>query len=155
MAQRLQRFDFTSSSGGSRFAPQGSLVTFAPGVVTALEVQIPRGHAGLTGISFYYGDAPIWPKNPEVYLKGSHRLLRKELDDPQPGGEGWLVYHWNEDPMYDHTWHVTVELDELTGRALLPGVLLLRQTGEAGAGELVPAGGPVYGPPLPGPGPPE
>src|SRR6266850_1340302 len=139
MAQRIQRFNVTSPADNALPNYTVDALTFAPGIVTAITVEIPSGHHGLTGLAIFDGTA---------YIRGSHKTTRYEFEDPHAGGKGWFAQHYNSDHFYDHVFHLAVEIDELaTGTQTLPPVLLLRQFGESFAssgGGAVPLG-PTFG----------
>src|SRR6266550_1890661 len=135
MAQRIQRFNVTSPADNALPNYTVDALTFAAGIVTAIAIEIPSGHHGMTGIAIFYGNAQLIPFDGTAYMRGSHKTTRYEFDDPHPGGKGWFAQHFNRDHFYDHVFHLSVELDEIaTGTDLLPPVLLLRQFGESFAG---------------------
>jgi len=113
--------------------PKGSFASsldFDPGVVVSIEVQIPGGHSGKTGIQIWYGDAQVLPVQADKWFVGNKTRQRIELTDPFPGGLGWRAEAYNNGKR-NHTFYVVVETDPLgTLSELYPPVLLLRQYGE-------------------------
>lgn len=127
MAQFLDQTDvfvFHNTTKGS-FA---SSLEFVPGEVIAVEVKIPAGHAGKTGIQIWYDDQQVLPRTSDKYFTGNKTTRRVELDDPFPGGLGWRAEAYNLDK-YNHTFYVRFEVDNLVreGVLALPPVLLIRR----------------------------
>jgi hypothetical protein len=117
--------------------PKGSLASsldFVPGIVESIEVQIPGGHSGKTGIQIWYHDAQVLPVQDDVWFVGNKTRQKVQLTDPFPGGLGWRAEAYNNGKR-NHTFYVIVEVDPALAGLLLPPVLLLRE-----AGESVPAG---------------
>src|ERR1700675_3149174 len=112
MAQRVHRFDIVSPKGQPFPNTVTDRVDFAPGIVTAITVEIPRGHAGKTGMAIFYGNAQLIPFDGTAYIKGNGKTTRYEFDDPHPGGIGWFVEHFNGGKR-DHPFRVAYELDEI------------------------------------------
>jgi hypothetical protein len=106
-----------------------SSLDFEPGIVVSIEVQIPKGHAGKTGIQIWYNEAQLVPRQDDKWFTGNGTKTKVELDDPFPGGLGWRAeaYNLGKRP---HTFWVIVETDPLGLAVLFPPVLLLRQAGE-------------------------
>src|SRR5882672_3088892 len=134
MAQRIQRFNVTSSADRALPLYTVDALTFAPGIVTAITVEIPSGHHGLTGLAIFYGNAQLIPFDGTAYIRGSHKTTRYDFEDPHAGGKGWFAQHYNGDHFYDHVFHLAVEIDELvTGALVLPPVILLPVGRDSGA----------------------
>lgn len=125
MASQVNDYDvfvFSDTPKGS-FA---SSLDFEPGTVLSIDVRIPKGHAGKTGIQIWYHDAQVIPKQADLWYVGNGVSKKWELEDPFPGGLGWRAEAYNNGKR-DHTFYVTVETDPLGLSALFPPVLLLRQ----------------------------
>lgn len=144
MADRIENFRITQPAGDNPGDFTSTLVSFDPGIVTAVIIHVPSGHAGLTGIQIAYNDDQIIPAPPRVYYRGNKRTLRRELSEEYPANGNWFVQVFNGDKFYAHTWDVEFEVDalDLTG-GRLPLVLFL-PTG-AGADDTV-SGGTVTSP---------
>jgi len=136
----VRHFKVTEPSQGSPTTFTSTAVTINQGVVTALEIHMPSGHAGLTGIRVSYGSYQIVPDPPDDFYNGNKRTLRRELGEAYPVGGTWFVDTYNADQHYPHTFYVDFEIDalDLADATLQPVLLLYGDT--AGAG--VPAGVP-------------
>lgn len=125
MAQRIERFNIvvpaSTPTPGTVFP-----LTFRDGVVTGFDVQVPLGHARLTGLQINYGVQQVVPYSGNAYVRGDDDLFHYDTED-FPSGTGWSAQAFNLDDFYDHTFHVDVLLDEFAvdTAEVLPPVLLL------------------------------
>ena len=124
MAQRIERFNITvpadTAAPGTIFP-----LTFRQGTVTGFEIEIPTGHARLTGLQINYGAFQVVPYSGNAYVRGDGVRIAFDTED-FPAGTGWSAQAFNLDQFYDHTFHVDVLLDELDSAVeTLPPVLLL------------------------------
>jgi hypothetical protein len=131
VAERVELFEVTVLAG---IAPGLYSVetNFPQGEVTAVDVRIPSGHAGKTGIQVWSGTAQVLPRTSGAWFRGNKTRQRVEVVDPFPGVSAWIVYAYNLGKR-PHTFPVRFELNELAAPVTdtLPPVLLLRQYGEA------------------------
>jgi len=134
MAQRVYRFNIVSPPNSPPVSATTERVDFPPGIVEAITVEIPAGHAGKTGIAVSFGNNQIIPTGGSAWMSGNKKTIRYDLDDMFPGGVGWFVDHYNSGKRA-HTFRLAVEVDDSTVDAsLLPSVLLLRQSGDPSLG---------------------
>ena len=127
MATTINKYDvfvFDNTPKGS-FA---SSLDFEPGTVVSLEVQIPKGHAGKTGIQIWYNESQLIPKQDNKWFTGNNTKTKVEYEDPFPGGLGWRAEAYNVGKR-NHTFWVIVETDPLgVSTLLMPPVILLPQS---------------------------
>lgn len=153
MADRIEHFDVVADAGLPLPSSLTTAVTFPPGTITAIQVHIPGGHRGRTGLRVFYGSAQVVPRTFDTWLRGNKKDFRFELDDPFPGGEGWFTEVYNGGA-YSHTFELTLEItDAILSVVELPPVLLLRSAGslatEGGGVPVAPGsggGGSIGGP---------
>lgn len=77
------------------------------GLVYKIEIRIPPGHAGLTGIWITHGGFQIWPSSLGEYFIGDDELISYEdlyLIESAP--YVFNLYAFNEDASYEHTFYV-------------------------------------------------
>jgi hypothetical protein len=123
VAERIEKFTVTAASG--TVAPGDfTALDFTDGIMTRIEVKIPDGHAGLTGIRIFYGNQQVLPRTGPGFLRGNATTYATDVDN-LPSGSGWQARVFNEGYI-DHSWELVLELDELgSGSVDLPPVLLL------------------------------
>lgn len=63
-------YDLTIPAGTAYASAARSLVRLNKGVITRVEVMIPRGSAGLSFSVAERGDHQVWPSNPDNFVKG-------------------------------------------------------------------------------------
>jgi len=143
----IRHFERTEPSGGSTTTVTTNALTINQGTVTAIEIHMPSGHAGLSGIQIAYNEQQIIPEPPDDFYHGNKRTIRRELSEIFPTGGKWYVRTYNADQHYDHTFSIDFEIDalDLAGGAL-PPILRLRGALEDATASAVPGGG---GPAIP------
>lgn len=150
MADRVELFDFTIAAGVARAAPVEVALGFDPGEVEEIELVIPDGHAGLTGIQLALAHQPIIPKTRGSFIRGNDEVIRWPMHN-LPNSGAWSAFGFNTDS-YDHGFTVRFLVNEI-GRA--PVILEPVAPGEVvsvgvGSGDL---GLPPEPPPEPAPEP--
>lgn len=98
-----QVYDVTCPANTPTTAPI-EITTYPGGddTVVGIEVVIPDGHAGLTGIAFAYGHTPIYPENTGGFVSGNDEVVPIVIADV-PHGVSWSVFLCNRDNQ-PHTW---------------------------------------------------
>lgn len=87
-------------------SPQQFTVPIASVMLWRMEVRIPPGHAGLTGIALFDGTVPVipWASSGTPWIIGDDDLLEypynKEL------GASVSLYAYNTSTLYTHGWQV-------------------------------------------------
>lgn len=86
--------------------------------VTRVEIVIPAGHVGLTGIQLWYGGGPALPYD-SGWFSGDNDVIRTSLSDIYPQGVGWSVAMLNNDAI-QHGWQTRWFLTYVTASSNLP-----------------------------------
>lgn len=104
MAQRIETATVTATAGTLSTAPTTVDMSFPAGVVEEIEIVIPAGHAGLTGIAIGQGGQVVIPATAGGYIIGDADVIRWPLDGFLDNGS-WFAQAYNTD-VYDHQWFV-------------------------------------------------
>lgn len=112
MAQRVEIRQVTSAAGTAQSAAVETNLSFDPGIVRAIEILIPAGHAGETGIAIAQAHQIIIPYDGTDWIIGDDNLLTWPVDDYLQTGS-WSAFTYNTDAFNDHTWYVRFHVDEL------------------------------------------
>jgi hypothetical protein len=139
VADRVRHFEVTEAGGSGPTTQSVYAVQIDTGVVRAVEVHLPAGHGGQTGIRVSYGAIQVIPEYPDDYFHGNRRTIRRELSDVFPTGGAWFVEVYNAG-RYPHVFHADFEVDLIdlaTAVDALPPVLLLLPD-PAGGGDTAP-----------------
>lgn len=110
MAERFQIFNVTAPAGTVQSAPLRVVTAFNPGVVTQIEIIVPDGHAGLTGIRFLNAGVPVIPFNQTSFITGNDEKVVWPVDGFLDSTD-WSVEVFNTD-VFDHGWQVRYLLME-------------------------------------------
>lgn len=102
MAQRIETGTVTATAGTTVAAPSTVDLSFPPGDVDELEIVIPAGHAGLTGIAIGQGGQVVIPATAGEYIVGDNDVIRWPLDGFLDNGS-WFAQVYNLD-VFDHQW---------------------------------------------------
>lgn len=112
MAERVEWFDVSVTAMTAKASAVETNVSFDQGVVERIEITIPDGHAGLTGIRLLQAHTPVIPSTSNAYIIGNDRTLSWDLTNYLDNG-GWSVQCFNTD-QYDHTFHIAFLVNELS-----------------------------------------
>lgn len=121
MAERVEWFDVTVPAGTLKTAPTETVLRFNEGDIERLDLTIPDGHAGLTGIRFNSAHQQIIPLTPGSYIIGNGVDRSWDLHG-FPNNGNWSVSCYNTD-VYDHTFHFEFLVNEIGGAGLAPVAL--------------------------------
>jgi hypothetical protein len=97
-------FDITCPAGTAIDAPLETDTSFPPGFVTTVDIVIPDGHSGLTGIYLATSRGRAIPINEGSWLSGNNEKLTYNVSDFLDSGF-WQAYTYNLDA-FDHGWQV-------------------------------------------------
>lgn len=100
VAHRTINVDANSNTLGNGFDPP-----LPTGVVETIEVRIPSGHAGKTGIVIWYAATQLVPDAGSQLLKGNAQVFKFDLE-MIPTGTGWSWTAINDD-VFDHQFYLT------------------------------------------------
>lgn len=120
MAERFQFFTITATAGTAQSSPLTVKTPFNPGQVVEIEVIIPDGHAGLTGIRFTNAGVTVIPFNQSTFVVSNDEKIRWPLDGFLDSTD-WAVQVFNTD-IFDHTFFVRYLVNENSppGSAVAP-----------------------------------
>lgn len=104
VVHRVINVDANSNTLGNGFDP-----ALPSGVVDSIEIRIPSGHAGKTGIVIWYAATQLVPDAGSQYFKGNATTRRFDLDDI-PTGNGWSWTAHNDD-VFDHQFYLTFDIN--------------------------------------------
>lgn len=104
MADRVEVGTVTAAAGTLVSAPATVDLSFPPGTVSEVEIVIPAGHAGLTGIALGQGGQVVIPATAGAYIIGDSDVIRWPLDGFLDNGS-WFAQAYNTD-VFDHQWFV-------------------------------------------------
>jgi hypothetical protein len=63
------------SANTAEASPQSATIKMSAGVIHDVKIEIPAGHTGLTGISFYIGGHKIYPSSEGMWFSGDDRVI--------------------------------------------------------------------------------
>lgn len=79
-------------------------------ILEKVTIQIPSGHAGLTGIRIKYGIKQIIPKEEDTWIKGDNVVLvLYPLYELPEFYCRLIVEGYNNDDTYNHSFYITFE----------------------------------------------
>lgn len=81
LAQRVLAFTIATPAGTAIATPQTTVCTLGPCTIDRLELKIPSGHLGFTGLAVEYGGQRIVPAfQPSNWIIGDNDLLEYVLN---------------------------------------------------------------------------
>lgn len=107
-ASRIEAFQVTTPAGTAKASPLVTDLGLDVGQVLHVDIEIPPGHAGLTGIQLRIAGGQVIPLTPGTYLVGDGRTFEWNLTDQLDSG-AWQAYTYNTD-IYDHSHNVTFSI---------------------------------------------
>jgi len=111
MADRIELFEITTPAGTLSSAPISTALTMLEGRIDVIELTIPGGHAGLTGLAFFHSGVQVIPKSAGTFLRGDDQSMRWEVAR-YPTGAKWTVKTYNLD-VFSHTHHLRLLLTDV------------------------------------------
>ena len=103
--------EITAPAGTSKDNPVTKDVEVTKGLVYKINIVIPSGHAGLTGLWITRGNFQVWPVVAGTFFKGDNEHI--DFDDMYLVDEPPFVFKlhmFNNDDTYDHTMIVRLGL---------------------------------------------
>jgi hypothetical protein len=90
-------------------APVTQVMQLTEGVITGIEVQFPKGCAGLTHCRIRQGGTQKWPTPPsDSFTSDGHAVVIDENYELSAGLYELVAVCWNDDDTYQHTIYVRV-----------------------------------------------
>lgn len=112
MAQRIEIFTVTAQPN----TPQSSAVevelSFAQGIVRQIEIVIPAGHAGLTGLAIAQAHQVVIPASGATWIIGDNEPIKWPLEN-YLDADTWSAFAYNTDAVYPHSWYLRFLIDEI------------------------------------------
>jgi len=112
MAQRVELKQATASAGGTVGITSEVDLSFNPGTVLRIEVKIPPGHGGTTGLQIAQAHQVIIPYSNDDFIIGDDDDLGWSVTDFLNSGS-WSAYVYNSDPTWPHTWYFRFLVNEI------------------------------------------
>lgn len=121
MAQRVEISSVTCPANTAQANAIETSLAFNPGIVREVEIVIPAGHAGVTGLALANAHQIIIPASGNVWIIGDDDVLRWPLDGYINSG-AWSAFTYNTDFANPHSWYFRWLIDEivLTTQSVLP-----------------------------------
>lgn len=103
-ATRVEAFDFLVPAGTPKAAPLELPTPWNAGELAGVEVFIPDGHNGTTGLRIAFAHQPVIPRTEGAWIIGNDEKIDWPLTGYGNSG-AWSLYGYNSD-LFDHTFHV-------------------------------------------------
>jgi hypothetical protein len=100
----IKPFVITVAPGTLSTAPAQTNLVFDPAIVVGIELIIPPGHNGLTGIALAQGHQPVLPDGKGDFIIGSGEKIEWPLDNFLDTGN-WSAFAYNTAKVV-HTFYV-------------------------------------------------
>lgn len=108
---RYYPFTVTTDPGVDRTDPHGTTLTVPDTRLTRVEVIIPSGHVGLTGLALFYSGTQILPwEGNDSWIIGEDDRLTFPIDVNVT--DELLAVSYNDD-IYMHSHYLRLKLDDL------------------------------------------
>lgn len=120
MASRVEQFEITTPAGTLQAAPITTALVFLEGTVQRMELTIPGGHAGLTGIALFHSSIQVIPFQAGTFIRGDDQDMKWDLAR-YPTGAKWSVRTFNTD-VFAHTHHLRLLIEDIPTAPLAPAV---------------------------------
>lgn len=105
MADDIRSFTVSVAAGTVEASPQVDALDLPQAVVERVDVIIPAGHGGETGIGLAIAGAQVIPFNEDEWITGDDVRLEFPLQNYPTTGQ-WSTFTWNTDD-FDHTFYLT------------------------------------------------
>jgi hypothetical protein len=123
---RIEAFQVAVAAGVAAAAPTSTDISFHPGDVVGIEIIVPPGHLGLTGIQLANAHTPIVPYTAGAFIIANDEKIEWALQSGANAGN-WQAITYNTD-VFPHDFYVrflVLELARSAGSSLLPAPLVL------------------------------
>lgn len=102
--ERVKPFVVTTPAGTTAAAPLQTQLVFDPAVVVGIEILIPPGHNGLTGIAIAQAHQPVLPDDAGDFIIGDGEKIEWPLEGFLNTGN-WQAFTYNTARL-PHTFYV-------------------------------------------------
>lgn len=114
---RVQAFQVVAAAGTPQSAPVETDISFAPGEVVGIEIDIPDGHAGLTGLQIATAHQQLFPYTRGQWLIGNDDKIEWAVHDLADTGN-WQAIWFNTD-LFVHDFYIRFLVSDNRGVARL------------------------------------
>lgn len=104
VANRIESFDVLVPAGTAKSAPQTTSVAFADGQLVRVELDVPSGHNGLTGIQILAATGQFIPYTEGAFLVANDHLFGWDVIGIIDTGS-FQARCYNTD-VFDHSFHL-------------------------------------------------
>ncbi len=104
-ATRVEAFSVTVPASTPQATPQVTPLTMRESDVVHVEIDVPPGHNGLTGIQLRIAGGQVLPLTPGQFLVLNNRVFERNLTAQLNSG-AWQAYTYNID-VYPHVFYVS------------------------------------------------
>lgn len=112
MAQRVEIFQVTCPPNTPQASAPETLLSMLPGIVRTMQIIVPPGHNGLTGLAIAQAHQVIIPASGSTWIIGDDDKIDWPLDG-YLDADTWSAFAYNLDPVYPHSWYLRMLVDEL------------------------------------------
>lgn len=123
-AERIHAFTVTVPAQTLEASPQETLLDFERAEVFGIEIVIPTGHKGLTGLALLISGRQMIPIDRGTWIQGNGDKLTIGLDRFPQGGL-WMSSAFNSDA-FEHSFYLRLFVGELVRRESLTAEPVLR-----------------------------
>jgi len=136
MAARIEAVTVSTPAGTAIATPQVTNLPPSEEIVTILEIVIPGGHVGLTGIKIFYGNDQVLPWRGSDWIIANDEKLEWEIEG-LPTGSAWKAQTYNTDA-YAHSHYLRFHVDDLPDPIPAPQLALANIVGASLPTEIEP-----------------
>lgn len=111
---RLQAFTINVPAGTTQAAPQQTSTAFNSGVLVGIEIEIPNGHVGLTGLQIASAHVQVLPITPGQWIVGNGSSIEWALEELTDTGN-WQAIAYNTDK-FAHSFYLRFLVSDFIGR---------------------------------------
>lgn len=115
-AERIETFKVTTPAGTAQATPLETSLVFPPGEVLAVEIVIPTGHVGLTGLRLAQAHRPIIPRGAADFVIANGETIGWGLAGFVNSGN-WQAFTYNTG-VFPHSHYVRFLVREVRQPAL-------------------------------------
>jgi hypothetical protein len=122
------------TAGTAIATPVSQALTPSEEIVTDLEIVIPTGHVGLTGIAIFYASRQVIPFDTGDWITANGDVIHWPLSDFPTGGQ-WVAKAYNTD-VYDHSFYLRWLVNDLPDPPVPPQLALANIVGASLGGSI-------------------
>lgn len=138
MAERIEHFTVTVAASTAQASPAAIALAFDPGTVENIEIVVPPGHNGLTGIALRVAGQQVIPHTAGAFIIANGEVIDWPLEGFLNTGD-WSALAFNTD-VYAHSFYLRFLVNEVAAPgADVPGLVTPRALA---LGAVTPRAGP-------------